>query len=141
MKDYIHLTLPQRYEMSTLHKVGQDPSHIVRVVGVDHTTISCELKRNKSPNGYVAQPARQCIHQRRAQVRRRPPLENGRGITVVWSKVDCVINGAPSRSLIGLDAANLFRYPMSVFTNLFALTETLEARSIGTCANDYDQNE
>ena len=46
MKEYTQLTLPQRYEISALHKVGQGPTQLARIVGVHRTTISRELKRN-----------------------------------------------------------------------------------------------
>jgi IS30 family transposase len=51
MKGYSQLTLPQGYEISALDKTGHDLSAIAAVVGVHRTTISRELKRNKSPNG------------------------------------------------------------------------------------------
>ena len=43
MKEYTQLTQPQRYEISALHKVGQGPTQIARIVGVHRTTISREL--------------------------------------------------------------------------------------------------
>ncbi|MGY8826679.1 MAG: helix-turn-helix domain-containing protein [Candidatus Latescibacterota bacterium] len=52
MKEYTQLPLAQRHEISALHKVGQDPPQMARIIGVHRTTISCELKRNRSPNGY-----------------------------------------------------------------------------------------
>ncbi len=87
MKEYTQLTLPQRYEISALHKVGQGPTQIARVVGVDRTTISRELKRNKSPNGYFAQAAHQRAQQRRAHVRRRPLKWTGRCRRLVEGKL------------------------------------------------------
>ncbi len=57
MKGYSQLTLPQRYEISALHKAGHGPSAIAAVVGAHRTTISRELKRNKSPYGYYPQAA------------------------------------------------------------------------------------
>jgi IS30 family transposase len=59
MKEYTQLTLSQRYEISALHKVGQGPMQMARIVGVYRTTISRELKRNQSPNGYYPQAAHQ----------------------------------------------------------------------------------
>ena len=51
-EEFSQLTLPQRYEVSALHKAGQGPTQIAQNVGVHQTTISRELKRNKRPNGY-----------------------------------------------------------------------------------------
>ena len=70
MKEYSQLTLPQRYEISALRKAGQGPSQIAAIVGVHRTTISRELKSNKSPNGYFAQAADRRAQQRRTQARR-----------------------------------------------------------------------
>ena len=50
MKEYTQLTLPQRYEISVLHKVGQGPTQIARIVGVHRTTIARELKRKRRNN-------------------------------------------------------------------------------------------
>ena len=66
MKEYTQLTLPQRYEISALRKAGQGPTQIARIVGKHRTTISRELKRNKSSNGYFAQAAHQRFQLRRA---------------------------------------------------------------------------
>jgi IS30 family transposase len=86
MKEYSQLTLPQRYEISALHKAGHGRSQIARLMGVHRTTIARELKRNKSPNGYFAQAANQRAHQRRAQVR-RPLKWTGRCRRLVEGKL------------------------------------------------------
>jgi len=86
MKEYSQLTLPQRYEISALHKAGQGPSQIAAIVGVYRTTISRELKRNKSPNGYFAQAADRRAQQRRTQVR-RPLKWTGRCRRLVEGKL------------------------------------------------------
>ena len=80
------MTQPQRYEISALHKAGHGPSQIAEVVGVHRTTISRELKRNKSPNGYFAQAADQRAHHRRAHVR-RPLKWTGRCRRLVEGKL------------------------------------------------------
>ena len=86
MKEYTQLTLPQRYEISALHKVGQTPTQIARIVGVHRTTISRELKRNKSPNGYYPQAAHQRSQQRRTGCR-RPLKWTGRCRRLVEGKL------------------------------------------------------
>ena len=86
MKEYSQLTLPQRYEISALHKAGQGPSQIAAIVGVYRSSISRELKRNKSPNGYFAQAADRRAQQRRTQVR-RPLKWTGRCRRLVEGKL------------------------------------------------------
>ena len=86
MKGYSQLTLPQRYEISALDKAGHGPSAIAAVVGVHRTTISRELKRNKSPNGYFPQAADRRAQQRR-QDRCRPLKWTGRCRQLVEGKL------------------------------------------------------
>jgi IS30 family transposase len=86
MKEYTQLTQPQRYEISALHKVGQGPTQIARIVGVHRTTISRELKRNQSPNGYYPQAAHQRSQKRRAD-RSRPLKWTGRCRRLVEGKL------------------------------------------------------
>jgi IS30 family transposase len=83
MKEYTPLTQPQRYEISALHKVGQGPTQIARIVGVHRTTISRELKRNQSLNGYYPQAA----HQRSQKRRQRPLKWTGRCRRLVEGKL------------------------------------------------------
>ncbi|MBT5804688.1 MAG: helix-turn-helix domain-containing protein [Gemmatimonadetes bacterium] len=99
MKEYTQLTQPQKYEISALHKVGQGPTQIARIVGVHRTTISRELKRNQSPNGYyilkrlinVAKNGEQTVFAH----------SSGPDAVAVWSKANCVTSGAPSRWPVG----------------------------------------
>jgi len=86
MKEYTQLTQPQRYEISALHIVGQGPTQIARIVGVHRTTISRELKRNRSPNGYYPQAAHQ-RSQKRWTDRSHPLKWTGRCRRIVESKL------------------------------------------------------
>ena len=86
MKEYTQLTQPRRYEISALHKVGQGPTQIARILGVHRTTISRELKRNRSPNGYYPQAAHQRSQKRRAD-RSRPLKWTGRCRRIVEGKL------------------------------------------------------
>ena len=86
MKEYTQLTQPQRYEISALHKVGQGPTQIARILGVHRTTISRELKRNRSPNGYYPQAAHQRSQKRRTD-RSRPLKWIGRCRRIVEGKL------------------------------------------------------
>jgi len=70
MKEYRQLTLPQRYEISALKKAGHKQHQIAQWVGVHPSTISRELRRNPSPNGYFAQAAHRRAQHRRAHAPR-----------------------------------------------------------------------
>ena len=52
MRNYTQLTKEQRYQISALLKTGQTQIQIARVIGMDKSTISRELKRNKGRRGY-----------------------------------------------------------------------------------------
>jgi len=86
MKGYSQLTLPQRYAISALYKAGHGPSVIAALVGVHRTTISRELKRNKSPHGYYPQAADRRAQQRRTN-RCRPRKWTGRCRRLVEGKL------------------------------------------------------
>lgn len=57
MKEYRQLTLPQRYEIAALKKAGHSQQAIAAQLGVSPSTISRELKRNRSSSGYYGQAA------------------------------------------------------------------------------------
>lgn len=69
MKGYRQLTLPQRYEIFALKKAGHSQVAIAGLVGVHASTVSRELRRNKSQTGYYAQAAHRQSQQRRLQSR------------------------------------------------------------------------
>ncbi|MDO5651731.1 MAG: helix-turn-helix domain-containing protein [Moraxella sp.] len=52
MKQYKHLTLEQRYQISALLKSTNSLSEIARQVGVHKSTISREIIRNTGKRGY-----------------------------------------------------------------------------------------
>ena len=70
MKEYSPLTLPQRYEISALKKAGHTQERIAQIVGVHPATISRELRRNKSSNGYHPRAAHEQMQQRHRHKRR-----------------------------------------------------------------------
>ena len=119
MKEYTQLTLPHRYEISVLHKVGQGPPQISRIVGVHRTTILRELKRNRSPNGYY-QAAHQRSQKRRAD-RSRPLKWTARCRRIVEGKL-------PACS----DETNSFLYHMRGYTSISVGIETAVAVFIPT---------
>ncbi|MFT5085889.1 MAG: hypothetical protein ACI906_001431 [Candidatus Latescibacterota bacterium] len=117
MKEYTQLTQPQRHEISALHKVGQGPTQIARIVGVHRTAISRELRRNRSTNVYFPQAA----HQRsQNDVQTVVAPSSGPAAVAVWSKANCVTNGAPSKLPAGSGATKRFLSRMSGSTNISA---------------------
>ena len=52
MKHYKHLTQEQRYQISSLLKTTISQSEIARIIGVDKSTISREIRRNIGKRGY-----------------------------------------------------------------------------------------
>lgn len=56
-KHYQQLTQEQRYQISCLRKAGMTQAAIAEAVGVNSSTISRELKRNSTENGYDAKDA------------------------------------------------------------------------------------
>ena len=68
MAHYAQLTLAQRYQIQTLTQQPLSQKQIAKEVGVDPSTISRELARNRQPQVYQALAAQE----RRGQLRQRP---------------------------------------------------------------------
>ena len=69
MKGYRELTLLQIYQICALKKAGHSQVAIAGLVGVPASTVSRELRRNKSQTSYYAQAAHRQSQQRRLQSR------------------------------------------------------------------------
>lgn len=67
MKKYQQLTLEQRYQISAAVKLGCKQNEIAIEVGVHRSSISRELKRNRSQRGYRPQFADRQAHERRRE--------------------------------------------------------------------------
>jgi IS30 family transposase len=65
MQHYKQLTSEQRYQISGLKKAGLKQSQIAGEVGVDKSTISRELKRNKGQRGWRPKQAQELRDERR----------------------------------------------------------------------------
>ena len=65
MEHYKQLTSEQRYRISGLKKAGWKQARIAAEVGVDKSTISRELKRNKGDRGWRPQQAQRLRDERR----------------------------------------------------------------------------
>lgn len=65
MQHYKQLTSEQRYQISGLKKAGLKQSQIAGEVGVDKSTISRELRRNKGQRGWRPKQAQELRDERR----------------------------------------------------------------------------
>jgi IS30 family transposase len=72
---YIHLTAIERGQIQALCQEGRGVNAIARVLGRAPSSISRELKRNKTPRGYDAGVAQQRYRQRRIECRPARKLE------------------------------------------------------------------
>jgi len=99
MKGYRQLPLPQRYEIFALKKAGHSQVAIADLVGVHASTVSRELRRNKSLTGYSM--LRRLIDKLSSAVFNRAVRPSGLDALSGWSNVNYGSNGAPSRSPIG----------------------------------------
>ena len=84
MRTYKQLTIEKRYHISALLKTEKKVSDIAKIVGVDKSTISRELRRNKSKKGYRPKKAHELAMNRR---------QNGkpRICPVTWALVESLI--------------------------------------------------
>ena len=72
MRTYTQLTQEQRYQIYALLKMGHCQSDIAKVIGVDKSTISREVRRNRGKRGYRPKQAQQfTLTRRRKKVRTR----------------------------------------------------------------------
>ena len=86
MKQYTQLTSEQRYQISGLKKAGWKQCQIASEIGVDKSTISRELKRNKGDRGWRPKQAQ------RLRNERRQDCINGQRLTLDdWTEVDRLI--------------------------------------------------
>ena len=65
MRNYIQLTQEQRYQIFAYKKAGYNQSEIAHQIGVDKSTVSRELKRNRGFRGYRPKQAHQLSLQRK----------------------------------------------------------------------------
>ncbi len=63
---YAQLTYEQRYQISSLLKMGHSQTEIANCIEVDKSTISRELKRNRGQRGYRPKQAHRKAQERRA---------------------------------------------------------------------------
>jgi len=80
MSTYHQLTQEQRYQIYALQKTKHSLSEIAIVIGVNKSSVSRELKRNRGQRGYRPQQAQALAEQRR-------PKAVPRITSQVWSRV------------------------------------------------------
>ena len=73
---YTHLTIEERECLLILLKNGKNITEISKLMGRSKSTISRELKRNSTPEGYSCLQADAKYHERRKQCRRHRLFEN-----------------------------------------------------------------
>jgi len=65
--NYTQLTQAQRYQIAALKKAGHMQLEIARLIGVDKSTVSRELSRNKGQREYRPKQAHRLALKRRQQ--------------------------------------------------------------------------
>ena len=68
-KHFFHLCLKQRYEIERMTKEGYTQTNIAKALGVDQSTISRELARNKSKRGYQHKKAQHLAQTRKKETK------------------------------------------------------------------------
>ena len=63
---YSHLSIIERGQLETLHRLGWSTRAIGRQLGRHHATIAREIKRGQTDLSYAAITAQQAYHQRRS---------------------------------------------------------------------------
>ena len=71
MRTYSQLTYEQRYQISALLTTKHTGTEIAEVIGVDKSTVSRELRRNRSRRGYRPRKAHRLAIERRSKSERR----------------------------------------------------------------------
>ncbi|MCP4324927.1 MAG: helix-turn-helix domain-containing protein [Alteromonadales bacterium] len=72
MKQYTQLTCELRYQLYALNKSGMNQTQIALQLGVDQSSISRELKRNKGKRGYRPKQANE-----KANLRKKETIKYG----------------------------------------------------------------
>ena len=79
---YTHLAQGQRYQISALLKTGHSQTEIAAIIGVNKSTVSRELRRNRGQRGYLPKQAHRLARERR----RNPITKRISGQT--WAQID-----------------------------------------------------
>jgi IS30 family transposase len=71
VRTYKQLTQGQRYQIYALKKMGHCQTEIAKCIGVDKSTISRELRRNRGQRGYLPKQAHRMAMSRRSKAKPR----------------------------------------------------------------------
>ena len=85
MRDYTQLTQEERYQIAALLKMGDCQSEIADALNRDKSTISREVRRNRSLRGYRPGQAQRLTLARR-EARARPRIAPG-----TWERVESLL--------------------------------------------------
>ena len=85
MQAYTQLTYNQRYHIYTFMKAGFCQTEIAETIGVDKSTISRELRRNRGRRGYRPKQAHQLSIERRDKAKSRITDED-------WGQIEELIS-------------------------------------------------
>lgn len=82
MRHYTQLTEHQRYQIYALMKAGHNQTETAAVIGVDKSTVSREVRRNRGLRGYRPKQAQ------RLMLARRAASHQARIPTALWRRVE-----------------------------------------------------
>jgi len=85
MSNYTQLAQNQRYQIEALLKAGLNQTEIANVLGVNKSTISRELRRNRGLRGYRPKQA-QCLADNRRRERSQPRIGEH-----IWQQVEMLL--------------------------------------------------
>jgi len=93
--NYTQLTQAQRYQIAVLNKAGHFQTEIAQLIGVNKSTISRELRRNRGLRGYrPIQAHRLAVERRQEKVKVSITPEQ-------WQRIECLIRKEWSPEEIG----------------------------------------
>ncbi|MDF1512630.1 MAG: helix-turn-helix domain-containing protein, partial [Anaerolineae bacterium] len=101
VSNYKQLTQCQRYQIKALLKSGENQTKIAKIIGVDKSTISRELKRNRGERGYRPKQAQHKALSRRKRDRRRIKSQ-----TWVWVTKKIREDWSPEQIMLWMRAYN-----------------------------------
>jgi len=93
--NYTQLTQAQRYQIAVLNKAGLFQTEIAQLIGVNKSTISRELRRNRGLRGYRPIQAHRLAVERR-QEKVKPSITPEQ-----WQRIECLIRKEWSPEEIG----------------------------------------
>jgi IS30 family transposase len=87
-RKYKHLTAESRGMMQALLKEGHTQTNIAQELGVNKSTISREIKKRSTPNGYISWVAQTNYETKRSKCKRKSKLSNRKLQRYVCSKLE-----------------------------------------------------